>query len=177
MFRTLRWARRPALRPWRLTRALGLSFAAAASALTLLPAPVPRAGTILPGRVPFTLRASEIIAQNAVISILGESMSFSSASIQGMSITYSAGGHTFTIAVNGTSSAGATVIKTSLFSTLKDDIGSLFHVQSPSVATVLADALIQKPIPTLVLTNVNLTIDTSMTSQSIQMPGMSLTVN
>ncbi|SIS85196.1 hypothetical protein [Alicyclobacillus vulcanalis] len=161
----------------RMGRAAGLAALAAASALTLMPAPVPRAGTILPGRVPFTLKASEIIAQNAVISILNESMSFSSASIQGMSITYSSGGHTFTIAVNGTSSAGPTVIKTSLFSTLKDDIGSLFHVQSPSVAVVLADALISKPIPTLVLTNVNLTIDTSMQAQSLQMPGMQMSVN
>lgn len=172
-----RWARGPALRSRRLTRTLGLSAVAAASALTLMPAPVPRAGTIIPGHVPFTLRASEIIAQNAVISILGESMSFSSASIQGMTITYSSGGHTYTIAVNGTSSAGPTVIKTSLFSTLKDDIGSLFHVQSPSVAVVLADALIQKPISTLVLTNVNLTIDTSMSAQSIQMPSMQMSVN
>jgi len=161
----------------RRAKAAGLVAAAAACAMTLMPASVPRAGTLLPGRVPFTLRASEIVAQNAVINILGESMSFSSASIQGMSITYSADGHTYTIAVNGTASAGPTVIKTSLFSTLKDDIGSLFHVQSPSVAVVLADALIQKPIPTLVLTNVNLTIDTSMNTQNIQMPGMQMTVS
>lgn len=165
------------LRNKRATRATGLTAVAAACAMTLMPASVPRAGTILPGRVPFTLRASEIVAQNAVISILGESMSFSSATIQGMTLTYSAGGHTYTIAVNGTASAGQTVIKTSLFSTLKDDIGSLFHVQSPSVATVLADALIQKPIPTLVLTDVNLTIDTSMNTQAIQMPGMQMSTS
>ncbi|MBX6353812.1 MAG: hypothetical protein IRZ10_10815 [Thermoflavifilum sp.] len=159
--------------PWRSVATLIFAMAAA---LSIMPAPTPKAFSLIPGRVPFTLHAARIDATNAVINLSGE-LSFQSAVIQGLTITYSANGHTYTINVPGTVQMGSTQLYTSFFQTLGNDLSALGDIQKPDIGTVLLDALAVRPIPELVITNLTLKVDEGMNAAFVNMPGMQLSVS
>jgi hypothetical protein len=124
-------------------------------------------------RPPFTLKASRIEATNAHLSLdpknlLNNTLSFSSATIQGMSITRSSGGKTLTITASGTVISGTTTIKTSVL----NDLSTLGSFQNPGDAVTL---VLGGTVRDLVLKNVTLNIDNSMQTKSLTMPGMQLT--
>lgn len=118
---------------------------------------------------PFTLKASRIEAHNAHLA-LGGTLSFDDATIDGMSITSTEGGHTLTTTAGGRVTAGATRVKSSLGNFL----AAARYITYPPNGAV---ALILGTVPDLVMEaqgsdDVTLVIDGSMTSQSLSIPGM-----
>lgn len=116
---------------------------------------------------PFILKAARIRAQNARLNVLSNTLSFTSATLEGMSITRTANGQTLSITSSGQVTAGYTDIKTSVFNDLRT-IGSFENPQD--LWTLALGGTVQD----LVLTNVTLNIDDSMSSSSLNIPDMQL---
>ncbi|MBX6353811.1 MAG: hypothetical protein IRZ10_10810 [Thermoflavifilum sp.] len=114
-----------------------------------------------------SLKAARIRAQNARLNVLSNTLSFTSATLEGMSITRTANGQTLSITSSGQVTAGYTDIKTSVF----NDLSTIGSFQNPlDLATLTFGGTVQD----LVLTNVTLNIDDSMSSSSLNIPDMQL---
>jgi hypothetical protein len=141
--------------------------------VTVTPTPTPTATpkpTILTAPNSIVLRASEIIGTNAHLSLLPDPLhpvlTFSSTTMSGLQISRDLGSVTITITASGTAVATGVSIKTSI---LQDIVTGLSSFANKADLLILAAG---GTVPRLVMTNVVLYIDRSLSSASLQAGGL-----
>ncbi|MBE3566045.1 MAG: hypothetical protein IMW90_09985 [Thermogemmatispora sp.] len=145
----------------------------ATATVTVTPTPTPTATpkpTILTAPNSIVLRASEIIGTNAHLSLLPDPLhpvlTFSSTTMSGLQISRDLGSVTITITASGTAVATGVSIKTSI---LQDIVTGLSSFANKADLLILAAG---GTVPRLVMTNVVLYIDRSLSSASLQAGGL-----
>jgi len=118
---------------------------------------------------PFLLKATRIQANQARLNVLTNTLSFQSATIEGMHIARTADGHTMSIASGGVVKVGQTKIQTTVLRNLAS-IGSFRNKRD--VLLLLAGST----LPHLELSRVEFTIDGYLTTSHADIPVMTLSM-
>lgn len=123
----------------------------------------------------YTLTATSIIGQDARLMLLPSplepTLTFSSSTISGLSISHPMTGNTtLVISASGTVTATGVIIKTSVLNDLKTSLSS--SVNPADLLILLAGGTVH----TLVMKNVNLKIDSYIQSQTQDLAGFHLAV-
>lgn len=135
---------------------------------TATPTPTPGTPKQLAASSSFTLTATEIIGTNAHLELLPDPLhpvlTFTAVSISGMKLVHLG----LTITASGTVTGSGVAIRTSIFQDLITALGS-FTNKADLITLVLGGT-----VPTLVMNNVSLQVDRSITMNSTNLPGFYL---
>jgi hypothetical protein len=122
----------------------------------------------------YTLRATEIIGTNAHLKLLPNllhpSLTFTATTIYGFSLSHAFYGETLVISSGGVVTSGGTTIKTSV---LSDIVTGLQSFANKADLLILAAG---GTVRTLIMKNVTLTVDESLSLVSIDIPDFQLVV-
>ncbi|SIS85211.1 hypothetical protein [Alicyclobacillus vulcanalis] len=120
-------------------------------------------------QAPFVLTAHRIVAEQARMNVLGNTLTFRAAAIDGMCITRAGDGLTLRIRSDGRATVGETKIQ----ATVLRNLASIGSFRSKRDVLVL---LAGGSIPKLELSRVELVIDGYLVTSYAEIPGMRLEV-